>query len=98
MKTAAYVPDIPTTLPLTRVVKDSEDGLSNEWRLREHWAPSVIWKNMNLIVPPVGRLLTLRLELYNSQSDQYTHWQHILPLPNINHPNDLVRAKRLFTC
>lgn len=55
---AAYVPDVPTTLPLTRIVKDGEDGLSNDWRLREHWAPSVIWKNMSLIIPPVSNSST----------------------------------------
>lgn len=50
---AAYFPDIPSSLPFTRIYNDGDDGLTNDWRLREHWIPSSIWKNMKSSVPAV---------------------------------------------
>lgn len=53
LRTAAYIPDIPYKLPLTRTYSDGDEGLSNDWRLREHWIPSSTWFNMLTTVPPV---------------------------------------------
>ncbi|KAF8308299.1 FAD/NAD(P)-binding domain-containing protein [Clavulina sp. PMI_390] len=49
IETMAYVPDIPKQLPATRIYVDGQDGLTVDWRIREHWVPSSIWFNMTTI-------------------------------------------------
>ncbi|KAF8309306.1 FAD/NAD(P)-binding domain-containing protein [Clavulina sp. PMI_390] len=47
IETMAYVPDIPDILPALHVYEDGDEGLTVDWRIREHWAPSPVWKNMS---------------------------------------------------
>ncbi|KAF8309279.1 FAD/NAD(P)-binding domain-containing protein [Clavulina sp. PMI_390] len=47
----AYVPDIPDKLPSTQIYVDGQDGLTVDWRIREHWAPSSTWFNMTTTDP-----------------------------------------------
>lgn len=54
VKVAGYVPDIPNVLPFTREYSNGDDGLSNDWRLREHWSPSPVWAGMTSTVPAVS--------------------------------------------
>lgn len=49
---SGYVPDVPDKLPRTRIYKDGEDGVSNDYRLREHWNPSSVWNGLTSTVPP----------------------------------------------
>ncbi|KAF8309304.1 FAD/NAD(P)-binding domain-containing protein [Clavulina sp. PMI_390] len=51
IETMAYVPDIPVQLPTSRIYKDGDDGLTVDWRIREHWAPSPVWKYMKTTAP-----------------------------------------------
>ncbi|KAF8309280.1 FAD/NAD(P)-binding domain-containing protein [Clavulina sp. PMI_390] len=47
----AYTPDIPERLPATKVYVDGQDGVTVDWRIREHWAPSSTWFNMTTTAP-----------------------------------------------
>ncbi|KAF8309305.1 FAD/NAD(P)-binding domain-containing protein [Clavulina sp. PMI_390] len=51
IETMAYLPDIPDLLPATRVYEDGDEGLTLDWRIREHWSPSPIWQNMTTTAP-----------------------------------------------
>lgn len=53
MEQAGFVPDIPETLPLTRYYAEGDEGLSIDWRIREHWRPSSIWNRMTTSIGPV---------------------------------------------
>lgn len=53
-ETSAFVPDVPDTLPLTKVYEDGDEGKLLEWRMQEHAIPSSVWKNMHSTVPPVS--------------------------------------------
>lgn len=55
---SGYIPDIPDSLPLSKVLSDGDDGLQNDWRLREHWNPSPVWASLRGLAPPV-RLSTI---------------------------------------
>ncbi|KAF8309307.1 FAD/NAD(P)-binding domain-containing protein [Clavulina sp. PMI_390] len=68
--TMAYVPDIPETLPATHVYEDGEEGLTVEWRIREHWAPSPVWKNMTTTTP--SKWMTLP----DTNYPKNTPWKH----------------------
>ncbi|KAF8311493.1 FAD/NAD(P)-binding domain-containing protein [Clavulina sp. PMI_390] len=46
IETMAYVPDIPDHLPATRIYEEGDDGLTIDWRIREHWSPSPVWRSM----------------------------------------------------
>ncbi|KAF8309284.1 FAD/NAD(P)-binding domain-containing protein [Clavulina sp. PMI_390] len=46
IETMAYIPDVPEHMPASRIYKDGDDGLTVDWRIREHWLPSPTWKNM----------------------------------------------------
>lgn len=49
------------------VLRTSHNTSSNkiEFRLREHWSPSVVWQNLSLIIAPVCRLfVSKRLAVY----------------------------------
>lgn len=50
---SAFVPDIPNSLPLTRIYVDGDGGLTNDWRIREHWNPGSAWAGLVSTVPPV---------------------------------------------
>ncbi|KAF9511430.1 hypothetical protein BS47DRAFT_1383429 [Hydnum rufescens UP504] len=50
---AAYTPDIPDVVPKIHIYEDGEDGISNEWRLREHWNPSPVWNDLHTNSAPV---------------------------------------------
>ncbi|KAF8323173.1 FAD/NAD(P)-binding domain-containing protein [Clavulina sp. PMI_390] len=49
---SAYIPDIPKTLPMTKIYSDGDGGLPNDWRMREHWNPSSVWARLWSTVPP----------------------------------------------
>ncbi|KAF8311495.1 FAD/NAD(P)-binding domain-containing protein [Clavulina sp. PMI_390] len=51
IETMAYVPDIPKVLPTTRTYTNGDDGLTIDWRIREHWNPSPVWRNMLTTAP-----------------------------------------------
>lgn len=51
---AAYTPDIRDLWPEVHIYEDGEDGISNEWRWREHWSPSPVWKNLHSNSAPVS--------------------------------------------
>lgn len=53
LETAAYDPDIPSTLPSWKVYEEGAHGVSNDWRLREHWNPSPVWDHLTANSPPV---------------------------------------------
>lgn len=53
IETSGFVPDIPDTLPMTQVYVDGQDGISNDWRIREHWNPSSLWAGLTANQPPV---------------------------------------------
>ena len=61
MDRAAFIPDIPDTIPSTKVYKEGEDGKSLDWRMREHWIPSSVWRNLKSTVPPVSLCLLKRM-------------------------------------
>ncbi|KAF8310261.1 hypothetical protein DL93DRAFT_2084634 [Clavulina sp. PMI_390] len=42
----AYVPDIPDQLPSSHIYVDGDDGVTVDWRIREHWSPSPVWRGM----------------------------------------------------
>ncbi|KAF8309287.1 FAD/NAD(P)-binding domain-containing protein [Clavulina sp. PMI_390] len=46
IETMAYIPDVPNHLPTSRTYEDGDEGVSVDWRIREHWAPSPAWQNM----------------------------------------------------
>ncbi|KAF9511429.1 hypothetical protein BS47DRAFT_1395074 [Hydnum rufescens UP504] len=50
---AAYTPDIPDVVPKIHIYEDGEDGISNEWRLREHWSPSPVWNDVHTNTAPI---------------------------------------------
>jgi hypothetical protein len=56
LNTSAYIPDIPKKLP--RIYSDGDEGLSNDWRLQEHWIRSPIWANMTTVSPSVCKAHT----------------------------------------
>ncbi|KAF8309282.1 FAD/NAD(P)-binding domain-containing protein [Clavulina sp. PMI_390] len=51
IETMAYIPDVPDDLPASRIYEDGDDGLTVDWRIREHWAPSPAWRNMMTTEP-----------------------------------------------
>ncbi|KAF8311500.1 FAD/NAD(P)-binding domain-containing protein [Clavulina sp. PMI_390] len=51
IETMGYIPDVPDILPATRIYEDGDDGLTVDWRIREHWSPSPIWRNMMTTEP-----------------------------------------------
>ncbi|KAF8309283.1 FAD/NAD(P)-binding domain-containing protein [Clavulina sp. PMI_390] len=51
IETMAYIPDVPNQLPASRIYEDGDDGLTVDWRIREHWAPSPAWHNMMTTEP-----------------------------------------------
>lgn len=53
IEVAGYTPDIPETLPSTRIYSDGDDGVTNDWRVREQWSPSPIWAGMKTTLNPV---------------------------------------------
>lgn len=53
IETSGYIPDIPDTVPTTRVYVDGQDGISNDWRIRDHWNPTAIWASLTSNQPPV---------------------------------------------
>lgn len=55
IEVAGYTPDIPKRLPLTRVYSDGDEGISNDWRVREQWSPSSAWAGMTTTLSPVCR-------------------------------------------
>lgn len=54
---SAYAPDIPDELPFTRIYYDGDEGLSNDWRIREQWRPSAAWADLQATAPPVRAML-----------------------------------------
>lgn len=59
IESAAYVPSIPEHLPFSRTYADGDEGLTVDWRMREHWTPSSVWKGLTSTVPPVRHPHTL---------------------------------------
>ncbi|KAF8309291.1 FAD/NAD(P)-binding domain-containing protein [Clavulina sp. PMI_390] len=66
----AYIPDVPTKLPAVRVYEDGDEGLTTDWRIREHWAPSPVWNNMTTTAP--HQLMSLPDITYPKN----TPWKH----------------------
>ena len=56
---AGYIPDIPKELPFTRYYEDGDEGLSNDWRIREHWQPGSVWAGMKSTIPGVCIVISL---------------------------------------
>ncbi|KAF8309292.1 FAD/NAD(P)-binding domain-containing protein [Clavulina sp. PMI_390] len=82
IETMAYIPDVPDTLPAVRVYKDGDEGLTVDWRIREHWAPSPVWKNMGTTAPK--QLMSLPDITYPKN----TPWKH--------HQMDVTRHVRQY--
>lgn len=90
MNVSAYVPDIPNELPLTHVYRDGDGGLSNDWRIREHWIPSPAWADLMATGPPVRSSRCLTWCPLIAPERRHIPTQFSMELPNIKYPPELV--------
>ncbi|KAF9502620.1 hypothetical protein BS47DRAFT_1177804, partial [Hydnum rufescens UP504] len=62
--------------PKIHIYEDGEDGISNEWRLREHWNPSPVWNDLHTNSAPV--FTSLPDVKYPPDAEWALSHQHIL--------------------